>query len=197
MTAAKMAIDEKFTRIRLVITDVDGVMTDADMYYYEDRTKVKKFNMRDSSGVWLMKRAGISVGIITGDDSEMTIRRAKVIGMDFMFHRAFNKLACLEKYISENGYDANEVAYVGDDLNDYCLIGRVGLFFTVANANESIKNKADFVLQTKGGQGALREVAHILLTRQGKLEKLLDDYVATLAQMAKDENSIGEFISFR
>lgn len=197
MTAAEIGFDEKCAQIRLVITDVDGVMTDADMFYYEDQTKVKKFSMRDSSGVWLMKRAGIRMGIITGDNTEMTIKRAKVIGMDFMFHSAFDKLACMEKYINENGYHADEVAYVGDDLNDYCLLGRVGLFFTVANGNELIKNKADFILQTKGGQGALREMAYILLTRQGNLEKLLNDYIAMLAKKTKDDNAMGEFISFR
>ena len=104
-------------------------------------------------------------------------RRPKKISVDFMFSQTKDKLDCSEKYLSEENYHAAEVAYIGDEINDYCLLGKVGLFFAVADANPVIKSKADFVLETPGGHGALREVAQILLSAQRKFNQALESYI--------------------
>lgn len=169
--------EKKYRTIRLVITDVDGVLTDGGMYYGESGEELKKFSVRDGVGVVLMQLAGLQVGAFTGEGAKLIERRMKKIGIDFVFTQVKDKLDCLNKYLSENNFDLEEIAYIGDEINDYCLLGKVGVFFTVADANPMIKDKADFILKTKGGQGALREVAQIVLSAQGKLEQALEHYI--------------------
>ncbi len=176
--------ENRCRQIRLVITDVDGVLTDGGMYYSENGDELKKFNVRDGVGVVLLQLAGLKVGSFTGENTQMVERRLRKIGMDFMFSNVKEKSVCLNDFIKTNNISADKIAYVGDEINDYCLLGKVGLFFTVADANPDIISKADVVLECKGGQGALREIARILLTAQGKLQSALDLYVKN----SKNEN---------
>lgn len=177
-------IIERCKKIRLVITDVDGVLTDGGMYYSETGEELKKFNVRDGVGVALLKLAGTKIGCITGEKNELVKRRAEKMGMDFFAVGVCDKLKYLENYMADNDFEKEEIAYIGDEINDYCLLGRTGLFFTVYDANDIIKEKADFVLQTHGGSGALREVANILLSAQKKLQETLQSYIEN-SQRAK------------
>lgn len=188
--------NKKCQAIRLVITDADGVLTDGGMYYSEKGDELKKFNVRDGVGVVLMQLAGIRVGAFTGEATKLVERRLKKIGVDFIFTRVKNKLDCLEKCLSEENYHAAEAAYIGDEINDYCLLGKVGLFFAVADANPIIKEKADFVLETPGGQGSLREVAQILLSAQGKLDQALESYVKNSQHKPSSTQTDGVFVPF-
>lgn len=174
--------EKKCRGIRLVITDVDGVLTDGGMYYSENGDELKKFNVRDGVGVVLMQLAGIKVGAFTGEPTKMVERRLNKIAIDFLFTNVKDKLNCLSEYLAENNYEPDQVAYVGDEINDYCLLGKVGLFFAVSDANDCIKDKADFVLKTGGGKGALRELAQMLLSAQKKLNLALDSYVKNSRQ---------------
>lgn len=173
-------LKDKLSHIRLVITDVDGVLTDGGMYYSESGDELKKFNVRDGVGVILLQLAGLKVGAFTGESVNLVERRAKKIGLDFIFTGVKDKIARLRQYLAENGYEADQVAYIGDEVNDYCLFGNVGVFMCPADANPVIKEKADFVLESLGGQGALRETAQIILIAQGKLQQALDLYVKNL-----------------
>ncbi|MHC4074854.1 MAG: KdsC family phosphatase [Planctomycetota bacterium] len=173
----KKDFNKKCRHIRVVITDVDGVLTDGGMYYSEHGDELKKFNVRDGVGVILMQLAGLKVGAFTGEATTLVIRRFEKIGIDFGQGSIKDKLGSLNNYLSENNYKPEQVAYIGDEINDYCLIGKVGLFFTVADANPVIKNKADFILETPGGHGVLREVAQLLLSAQDKLDYAFDLYI--------------------
>ena len=169
-------LESQCRRIRLVVTDVDGVLTDGGMYYDENGGEWKKFNVRDGAGVALLKLAGLTVGALTGETTRMVVRRMEKIGADFLIEGARDKLAALTRYTSENGFELAEVAYIGDEINDCCLLGRVGLFFAIADACHDVLSHADYVLQTRGGQGALREAASLILTSQGKYELALERY---------------------
>lgn len=184
--------ENRCRQIRLVITDVDGVLTDGGMYYSENGDELKKFNVRDGVGVVLLQLAGLKVGSFTGENTQMVERRLRKIGMDFMFSNVKDKSVCLNDFIKTNNISADQIAYVGDEINDYCLLGKVGLFFTVADANPDIISKADVVLECKGGQGALREIARILLTAQGQLQAAIDKYVSS----SKRNSSCQEIASF-
>lgn len=192
----KTDFNKKCQAICLVITDVDGVLTDGGMYYSESGGELKKFNVRDGVGVVLMQLAGLRVGAFTGEATKLVERRLKKIGVDFMFSQVKDKLNCLNKCLSDNNYKANEVAYIGDEINDYCLLGKVGLFFAVADANPAIKNKADFVLETPGGQGPLREVAQVLLAAQGKLKKAIESYVTNSKHKSGSSETDAVFVPF-
>ena len=193
---SKNSIEEKCRAVRLVITDVDGVLTDGGMYYSENGDELKKFNVRDGAGTVLLQMAGLRVGAFTGEATQLVERRLRKIGMDFMFKQVKDKNACLDQYLSENGYDHNEVAYIGDEINDYCLLGRVGIFFAVADASPLIRDQADHVLKTIGGQGALRETALIILDAQGKTEHALASYLEKSRHKPNSHQDNGVHVTF-
>ena len=173
-----MAMNEPdYANIKLLILDVDGVLTDGGMYYAESGDEFNKFNVRDGVGCVLLQLAGIKVGAFTGEAGKLIERRTKKIGADFLFTEVRDKLACLNEYLSENNLTKDCVAYIGDEINDYSLLGSVGLFFAVADANDLIRQEADFTLQTRGGEGALREAAQLILTAQEKLTGALEMYI--------------------
>jgi YrbI family 3-deoxy-D-manno-octulosonate 8-phosphate phosphatase len=175
MTEAELK--KKCLAIRVVITDVDGVLTDGGMYYAENGDELKKFNVRDGVGCVLLQLAGMKVGAFTGEAGKLIGRRIKKIGADFLFMEVRDKRASLSNYLTENGLTKDCVAYIGDEINDYSLLSSVGLFFAVADANDLIRQKADVVLQTRGGDGALREAAQLILTAQEKLNEALEMYL--------------------
>ncbi|RKY09257.1 MAG: 3-deoxy-D-manno-octulosonate 8-phosphate phosphatase [Planctomycetota bacterium] len=171
-------LKSKCKKIKMVITDIDGVLTDGGMYYSENGDELKKFNVRDGVGVILLKLAGLKVGAITGELTELVQRRIDKIKMDFVFRGVRDKLSCLKQCLKDYDITCEEVAYIGDEINDYCLFGNVGLFICPADANPVIKEKADLVLQSKGGEGVLREAAALLLKNQSKLMSAMDKYLS-------------------
>lgn len=182
--------ENRCRQIRLVITDVDGVLTDGGMYYSEGGDELKKFNVRDGVGTALMQLGGLKVGAFTGEATQLVERRLRKIGVEFMFANAKGKDACMDRYLSESNHSACEVAYIGDEINDLCLVGKVGLFFAVSDANPAIKSKADYVLDSEGGRGVLREVARILLNAQGKLQQATQDYLAFSQRAGKTSEAV-------
>lgn len=163
--------------LRVVVTDVDGVLTDAGVYYGEAGDELKKFSIRDGAGVALLKCAGLRVGAITGETHELVARRMKKIGADFLLSGVTDKLDALERFAADEKFKLSQIAYLGDEINDVCLLGRVGVFFAVADAAAEVRARADVVLATRGGEGALREAARIVLEAQGKFPAALDEYV--------------------
>jgi len=163
--------------LRVVVTDVDGVLTDAGVYYGEAGDELKKFSIRDGAGVALLKSAGLTVGAITGESHALVARRMKKIGADFLLSGVRDKLEAIEHHAARDGFKLTEMGYIGDEINDVCLLGKVGVFFAPADAAPEIRSGADVVLETRGGEGALREAAQMVLAYQGKLQDAIDEYV--------------------
>ena len=158
-------------RPKLILTDIDGVWTDGGMYYDNNGNELKKFNTSDSAGVLFCKKANIPVGILTGEDTCIVKNRAKKLRIDFLFQGAKNKLNIASKVCSEMNISLNDVAYIGDDINDYGLLRAVGFSACPNNAPEYIKDVCDYVTKKHGGQGAFREFVEYLL--QNELTDLL------------------------
>jgi YrbI family 3-deoxy-D-manno-octulosonate 8-phosphate phosphatase len=155
--------DARAKAIRLFLTDVDGVLTDAGMYYSENGDELKKFNTRDGMGMELLRQQGILLGIITSENTKLVERRAQKLQVDFLYQGKQDKAVTLDKILAQTGLQAHQVAYVGDDLNDRGIIQKVGLSFAPADAANSIKALVHVQLQAKGGEGCVREAAEWIL----------------------------------
>ena len=156
------------SKVKLFLCDVDGVMTDAGMYYSENGNEMKKFNTRDGMAIQLLRNAGIKTGIITSENTKIVANRAKKIGIDYLYQGKFaeGKLATALEICEKENISLEEVAYIGDDINCYELLSNVGYAFCPADAMEAIKNISGItILQAKGGEGAIREAADMLLIK--------------------------------
>lgn len=143
--------------------DVDGVLTDGGIYYGARGEELKKFNVHDGYGALKLRRAGISLGVITGRVSPMVERRATELGFEEMHQNLENKLEAYESILAKHGLQDHEVAYIGDDDPDIPVLKRVGFSAAPANAMRSVKNVVDYVCKAPGGAGVMREVAELLL----------------------------------
>lgn len=157
---------EEPRNIKLVLTDVDGVLTDAGMYYSESGDELKKFNTLDGKGFELLRNLGIKTGIITAEDTRIVERRAKKIKADFLFQGVQNKLKVAQDLCKELNITLSEVAYIGDDINDQELLQSVGVAACPQNAVDQIKSIAGiWLLKNKGGSGAFRELVSLLVVK--------------------------------
>ena len=153
--------------IKLVLTDVDGVLTDAGMYYSESGDELKKFNTLDGKAFELLRNQGIKTGIITAEDTRIVERRAKKIKSDFLFQGAHDKLSVAKEICKQLNITLREVAYVGDDINDLELLGAVGIAACPAHAVDQIKSINGIVkLKSRGGEGAFRELVNLLTSNE-------------------------------
>lgn len=148
---------------KLILTDIDGVWTDGGMYYDQTGNEWKKFNTYDSFGVLLAHHHNIPVGIITGETTEIVNRRAEKLRVDFLFQGVSNKLETAKRLCETLRIDLEEVAYIGDDINDVQLLKSVGFSASPANAPEYIKKFAKMVTNKRGGEGAFREFVESIL----------------------------------
>ena len=156
-----MAVD--LNRIKLLLLDVDGVMTDGRIIYLNDGGEAKAFDVKDGHGLKLIQRAGIQVGIITGRQSDIVARRAAELGIELVYQGAKDKMQPFMEILEKLGLEPSEVAYVGDDLVDLPVMRLVGFSATVADASDDIKPYVDLVTSRPGGRGAVREVCDFLL----------------------------------
>lgn len=153
-------------RIKLVLTDVDGVLTDGGMYYGNDGDTLKRFNTRDGMGMELLRNRGIAVGIITREQTEMVSQRAAKLKVDILVQGCRDKLPALRQILAERNLSASEVAYIGDDLNDVEVLEAVGISAAPADAAAEAKAVAGYVCAAKGGEGCFREFAEFLLRHE-------------------------------
>ena len=157
-------INDNRKEIKLVLSDVDGVLTDAGMYYSESGDEQKKFSTYDGLGFRMLQEAGIKVGILTSENTNLNQRRADKLKLDYVFQGASNKLEIVKNLCSELKFDLQNVAYIGDDINDLELLREVGLAACPANARNEIKSISSiYQLTTKGGDGALREFVDLII----------------------------------
>lgn len=151
------------SKIKMVVTDVDGVLTDGGMYYSEQGDELKRFNTKDGMGFGLLKKHGILTGIITGEGVNLVTRRAFKVQADEVHLGIKDKLPVLDEILSRYGLGREEVAYLGDDINDLEVIKAVGFGCTVADGVDCVKHHADYITKAKGGEGAFREVVQMIL----------------------------------
>jgi 3-deoxy-D-glycero-D-galacto-nononate 9-phosphatase len=160
--------------IKLVLTDIDGVWTDGGMYYDIKGNEWKKFNTSDSAGVKLLRMVGIETGIITGENTTIVKRRAEKLNIDILEMGIKKKLLTLQSISKNLKIPFENIAYIGDDVNDIPLLKAVGYSCTPANAAEYVKRTADTVLTKNGGEGVFREFAELILTKMNLFDRALE-----------------------
>ena len=168
----------QLSETRLLLLDVDGVLTDGTITYSDSGSQIKQFSVKDGLGLRLLMDAGIDVGIITGRKSQALLHRCRDLGIRLIFDGIKDKSAALDKIIQKTGIDPRHMAFVGDDLIDLPVMTRVGVSVCVLDAAEDIKSYADFVTQKKGGNGAVREICEKILKAKGVWEIVLDTYLS-------------------
>ena len=154
---------EKAKKITLLLMDCDGVLTDGKLYFTENGEEMKVFHVRDGQGLAMWHAAGFRSGIITGRSSKMLERRANELNVDFLKQNSKNKLDCFQQIMSESKVPMEEVAFVGDDVQDIILLEKVGLPIAVADAHSKLFPHILHKTGAKGGSGAIREVVDLLL----------------------------------
>lgn len=165
---------------KLVLTDIDGVWTDGGMYYDQTGNEWKKFNTSDSAGVLFLRNLNIPVGIITGEDTEIVKRRGEKLKVDHLFLGVKNKVAVIDNLLNKLNIGWQDVAYIGDDINDLNTLKKVGYACAPANAPSYIKTEVDYVTKTKGGDGAFREFVEHILQENKLMDKALNIYFEQL-----------------
>ena len=170
------SIDRRAARIKLLLMDCDGVLTDGRIWLMDDGTDQKSFNTHDGLGLALLHRAGLRSGVISGRTSSGLERRAGELDIEFVRQGDPDKVAAFEEILRVAGVGENEVAFVGDDLTDIPLMLRVHLAVAVADAVEEVRGVAHFVTGREGGRGAVREVVELILKAQGRWSDLVEHY---------------------
>lgn len=151
------SLDQHLKNIKLLITDVDGVMTDCGMYYSENGDELKKFNTRDGMAIQLLREQGIKTAIITKEHTQIVERRANKLKFDEVFQGIVDKMAVLESLKNKYGFDYSEIAYIGDDINDIPVLEKVGFSFCPNDAVDDVKKICTAIAKENGGNGVVRE----------------------------------------
>ncbi len=171
---------QKLSRIRLLLTDVDGCLTDNRLFYVPDGqgniVETKGFSSQDGMSMRWLQSAGIEIGWISGRDSPATVTRAKMLGVKYLYQNHLEKLVPYAEILKQSGATDAEVCYIGDDLPDAPVMLRAGFAVAVENAVPEIKKIADYVTKAPGGLGAAREVIELVLKAQGKWKPILRRY---------------------
>ena len=154
-------------KIKLLLTDVDGCLTDGSVYYGPNHEKIKKFNMQDGMALKLLRENNILTGIISADNSEATRFRAEDLKFDFICINIKDKLAKFEEILKANNIQKDEVAYMGDDIQDLCILNQVSVSVAPNNAVDEVKKAVSHITQKSGGDGAFREYAEYIIKLNG------------------------------
>ena len=166
-------LPEKLKDIQLLLLDVDGVLTDGSIIFSDEASETKVFNVKDGYGLKLVMSTGIKVGLVTGRTSKALHRRCRDLGIKYIYDGVQQKAQLLDKIVLETGVDADNTAFIGDDLPDIPLMRRIGLSIAVADAHEMVRDYSDWITSAPGGRGAVREVCDALLKARGHWEKLM------------------------
>ena len=163
--------------IKLLILDVDGVLTDGSIILDNKGNEYKSFHVRDGHGIKMLLRAGIKVAVLTGRESKVVERRAAELGITEVYQKCFNKTAVYHTLIKKFSLLDREVAYVGDDVVDVPVMRKVGMPVTVADAAGGMKKYSVFTTKNRGGRGAVREVTDLILSSKGLWKRMTDEYL--------------------
>ena len=163
----------RFGNIKILLLDVDGVLTTGDVIYTDSGEQVKHFNVKDGLGIRMLMKAGIQVGIITGRKAGALHHRCRNLGLTMVYDGVRDKVKVLETIVAETGIDAADIAYIGDDLPDLAIMRKVGTAIAVADAHDMIHDTAHIATRAKGGNGAVREICESILKSQNKWDQLV------------------------
>jgi len=168
---------EKASCIRLVIFDVDGVLTDGSLYLGNNGEEFKTFNIKDGLGIKLLMQFGVDVGVITGRSSKLVAQRMESLGVKHIYQGQAEKLPAYQGLLAKLELDPEQVAYVGDDLIDLPLMRRTGLAVAVQDAHSLVKLHAHWQTPSAGGRGAARDVCELIMKAQGTLDEAYQAYL--------------------
>ena len=168
--------EEAARHIRLLLLDVDGVLTDGRLYYGNNGEELKAFHIQDGLGIKLLQRNGVRVGIITGRRSELVARRAGELGIELLVQGREDKSRALDELLVRDPIPLHQIAFMGDDLPDLPVMTRVGLALTVADCASSVAPRAHWQARRGGGRGAVREAAEFILKAQGRFDAAVEGY---------------------
>jgi 3-deoxy-D-manno-octulosonate 8-phosphate phosphatase (KDO 8-P phosphatase) len=173
-------LTELASRVRLLLMDVDGVLTDGKLYNVPapdgGMAETKGFDSQDGISLQWLARLGIPTGLISGRVSPATVERARQCKFKYVYQGHVEKIPIIEEILADAGIQATEVAYIGDDFTDVVVMRRVGMAIATANARPEVKRIAHYVTQARGGDGAVREVVELLLRAQGRWAEILRHY---------------------
>lgn len=164
--------------IKLVIFDIDGVLTNGTLFFDNQGEEYKAFHSRDGHGIRMLIECGLQAAVITGRQSQVVEHRMKDLGVDIVFQGYRDKRPAFAQLLQQTGLAAQNIAYMGDDVIDLPIMTQAGMAVAVADAHPFVKQHADYVTQTGGGQGAAREAIEFILQAQGLLQQKLDSYLA-------------------
>jgi len=165
---SKKSLSSSLKRIRLFATDVDGVLTDAGMYYSESGEELKKFNTRDGMGIKLLQKAGLITALVTQEQTKLVARRGEKLMIPEVHQGVMDKLSVVREMVERNGVTMDQVVYMGDDINDLSTLQAVGFSATPADGLPQVRAAVHYVCTKKGGEGAVREIIEMILQAQRK-----------------------------
>lgn len=165
-----------FHNIRLLVMDVDGVLTDGGIIIHSDGNESKRFHVMDGHRIKMWQRAGLETAILSGRDSRATTLRAEQLGIPHILQGCTEKLPAMEELLAKTGYAIGQVAYIGDDLMDIPVIRRVNFGAAVANADQELKKYAAYITKHSGGDGAVAEVIEYILKQSNRWQSLIERY---------------------
>ena len=169
-------MNERIKRVKMLILDVDGVLTNGQIFFGNEGELFKQFNVQDGMGISLFRQAGHKVAVITGRTSDIVRLRSAELKIDDVYQGSMSKKAALADLLDKHDLKAEEVCYIGDDLIDIPVMNRVGLPCAVANAVAEVKSAAVYVSEKEGGRGAVREIVEMILKAQDRFETLVTKY---------------------
>ena len=164
--------------VRVMIFDVDGILTDGSLHYGPDGEAMKTFNVLDGLGIQLLQRSGVATAIISARSSPIVVRRAADLGITHVYQGEHDKRVAFRALLAATGVTAEQCGYIGDDVIDMPLLQQVGLAVTVPTGHPEVQGRVHYVTRAGGGRGAVREVCDMLLRAQGNYETVLAQYFA-------------------
>lgn len=176
-TEQMQAVMEKARKLKLLILDVDGVLTDGKLFFDNEGNEYKAFHARDGHGIKLLRQTGVEVAVISGRKSNSVALRMKNLGIEHVYQGHENKIAAFNEIIDKLRIAPDQAAHVGDDLLDLPIMTRVGLAIAVNDANFAVKQRADWHTRLPGGHGAVREVCDLIMQAQGRFDEVVSAYL--------------------
>ena len=172
-----MTLEEKIKKIKLLLLDVDGVLTDGRIYFSNDGHEMKAFNTLDGHGIKLLRKTGVETGIITGRKSDLVKKRAADLGITLLVQGREDKFVAMQELLQGKSVKLDEIAYMGDDHPDLLVMTRVGLALAVCNAHPDVLARAHWQSTKRGGEGAVREACDLIMKSQNTYEAALSHYL--------------------
>lgn len=168
---------ERAQTVRLMIFDVDGVMTDGGLYYTDAGEELKAFNSLDGHGLKMLRQSGVQLAIITGRSSNLVAHRARNLGIDHVIQGAHDKLASFEKLLADTGFTPADCGYMGDDVIDLPVMRRAAFAVAVPDSPTLVRQHAHYVTGARGGHGAVREACEVIMQAQGTFDAQMAPYL--------------------